>query len=105
MRVNIEIKKYKTWFVISLVFFMLCLLGRVYCSNRLVVKNGDLKYLYNKKVELEKQISSLKYEESRLSSLGYLESRARELGFVPMNDSLMSLNLDAPVPVAVLPVQ
>lgn len=105
MNRRVATSKYKVLFFFSVGLFAVSVLGRMYCSNHLVVKNEELRVLHMEKIELEKEISSLKYQDSQLSSLSYVESKALELGFVPLSESLLSLNVDAPLPVAALSVQ
>jgi hypothetical protein len=99
-----QIKRYKKIFSLSLFLFFVTLVARIFCANQLVVKNKDLRDLHQKKVTLEKEISNLTFTDSRLSSLSYVEKRAEELGYIYLNESLLSLDLEAPVPVAALSI-
>lgn len=89
----------------SIVLFVLSLGCKVYCSNLLAVKNSDLRNTFLQRENLEKEISSLTYTDSQLSCIHIVEQKAYELGFVPMQESLLSLNVSSANQVAALTQQ
>jgi len=97
-----SLKFYKTCCFVSFVLFSLGIASRMYFSNKLVVKNQDLKSLSEAKASLEKEVALLSFEDANLSSPQYIESQAGKLGFEDMKESLLSLDLNAPLPVAAL---
>lgn len=96
-----RVDKSRFFFYFSVVVFAFSLVSRVFVSNRLVVKNLNLKDQYNKKAYLEKEAARLSYEISLYSSLNAIESKASQLGFVKMSGPLKELDINVSLPVAV----
>jgi hypothetical protein len=83
--------KYKYFFFASLALFISSLSFQVYISNATALKGKDFQNLYERKVELEKDIAYLEFEESQLSSLSYIEKAASDLGFQEMTEPLLPI--------------
>lgn len=83
-----SLTKYKYCFIASLIIFILSLAFQVYISNSTALKGKDFQELYARKLELEKEIAYLEFEESQLSSLSYIEQTASDLGFREMTEPL-----------------
>lgn len=96
---------YKVLFSVSLCLFIASIGLRIYCSSNMAVRNNELKALYDKKLELEKEITNLTYIDSNLSSLKYVEKNAFDLGFIKMDSNLKALDPYASTSVAVLSKQ
>jgi len=96
------IKRYKRVYRCSFCVLALSILCRIYFSNLLASENSELQSLYSEKSSLEKEMSKLSYVGSELSSLKNLEERALKLGFEQMKEPLVSLDLNAPFPIASL---
>jgi cell division protein FtsB len=86
----------------SCLLLVLGIASKLALTSNLTVKNEELTFLQQEKVELEKQLSGLTYQACELSSLKYVEERASKLGFVPMTERILSLNVDEQPKVAVL---
>lgn len=85
-------KYYKHFLVLSIFLFISCCGFKLYLSNSLAIKNSQLKDLFDRKSQLEKEVTLLSYEDSVLSSMKEIEIRANQLGFVPMKEKLISLD-------------
>ena len=59
-----------------------------------------LKEISSKKIELEKEVSRLRYDDIKLSSLESVKERSVMLGFVPMNTQLLTLDITQSPPLA-----
>ena len=92
----------KTFFVLSIVFFVSTLVYKFYQCSSIAVKNEELKHAFSVKKDIEEDISRLKAISSSLSSISYIEKRAAELGFVKMDARLISLDLDSTTQVALI---
>jgi hypothetical protein len=93
---------YKLIFSLSLVIFISSVGVKFYFCNSVTVKNSEFEQASTKRAELESEIKALKVRESGLSSIENLEKRSKEMGFIEMEDRLVSIDLDAPVQVAVI---
>lgn len=77
----------------SCIMLVLSLVVRLYFSGALATKNVQLREVLDQKSQLEKEIITLRYEESKLESLSYIEENATRLGFVAMQGSLTPLDI------------
>jgi hypothetical protein len=101
-RSNKRIDPYKLLLTISVMGFF-CTLGfRIHCASNLAVKNEELKNLDDQKSSLEKEVALLEYEDSKYSSLKNVEDAAYKLGYIKAADSLITVDLSAGSPVAVI---
>ncbi len=89
----------KILFISTFIIFIVTLGAQVYLTNALALKSKELKELSGKKIDLQKDIAKLKYENSALSSLAYIEEQARTNGFVDMKEPI---NTTKPASVAVV---
>jgi len=99
---KLSTKTWKITFFTSSVIFALALGVKLFLCGFLAVKNGELKDTFIARDYLKKEISDLNYESSRLSRMEFIEERARKIGFVEMEESLLSLDINAPDQVATL---
>jgi hypothetical protein len=97
-----KIKLYKILFSLSIALFISSAGLKFYLCNIVTVKNGEFDQASIKKAELKKELEALRVEQSSLSSMENIEERSRELGFVEMEERLLSVDLDAPVQVALI---
>lgn len=58
------------------------LFGQIYVTNKLAVKGKEMVRLEARKVQLEKEISELKLQQTAYTSLYHIEQEAKKLGFV-----------------------
>lgn len=92
----------KTLYIITFLGIISSIIFRVYCSNILAEKNSELRSLYSKKIDIEKELSRLSYIDAELSSLKAIESRAKSNGFIELQGTLLSIDTDSPSSVAAL---
>jgi hypothetical protein len=97
-----KIKLYKIIFSLSIILFISSVGFKFYLCNIVTVKNGEFDQASVRKSELKKEIEALRIEQSSLSSIENIEKRSRELGFIEMEERLLSVDLDAPVQVALI---
>lgn len=87
-------------YILSIIGLFVSVLCKVYFSNCLVVDNQKLTSLYTQKSDLQKEISRLSYIENNLSSLSNVEKRSLSLGFVPMENTLLGLDINTSLAIA-----
>ena len=92
--------KWPIFFKVSLIAFFVSILSQLYFSNSLAIKTSDLSNLHDIKVELQKEVARLEFEDSVLSSIVSVEKRAKDLGFSDNLDSVYSLDIKIPVSLA-----
>ena len=97
-RLNIH----KIIFSLSVILFISSVGIKFFFCSSVTVKNAEFEQASTKKSELKREIEALKVEESSLASIGTLEKMSKELGFVEMEERLVSIDLDAPIQVAVV---
>lgn len=95
-------KLFKTFFVLSIVFFVSTLVYKFYQCSSVTIKNEELEQAFSIKKDIEEDISRLKAVNSSLSSISYVEKRSSELGFIKMDAKLISLDLNSPTQVALI---
>jgi hypothetical protein len=89
--------------IVMIALFVGSLALRVYYSNDLAVKNSELQRYYNRKECLEKDISTLEFQNSTLSCMQTVEERALNAGFIPMDAPVSLLDTSAVDSYASLP--
>ena len=99
---NKTLKKFKKIAILSFAVFIFSVSFRLFVCNFFAIKNTELSDCFVKKGELEKEISSLTYDNSQLASLSVIEDKAKGLGFIEMKDLLIALDPFAPAKVASL---
>ncbi|MBW6441296.1 hypothetical protein K0B04_00080 [Patescibacteria group bacterium] len=102
MRKTRSEKIFKIIFTLSVIFFVSSVGMKFYLCNSMTIKNSELEEAFVRKAEVEEDLERLKVQNSDISSITSLEERSKELGFTPMSDRLMSIDLDAPVQVALI---
>lgn len=84
----------------SALIFCASLVSCVYVSGKTVRLNLELRDIYAKKIEVEKEVTRLKYDDVKLSSLESLKQRSISLGFVPLNSQLLTVDISQSLPLA-----
>lgn len=82
--------------------FILSLGFRIHSSSKLAARNQELKHLSDRKIELEKQLALMEYEDSKYSSLQNVEAAAYTQGFIKSTSPLLTLDINAGTPMAAL---
>lgn len=102
MMMKKKVKLHKIIFGLSISLFVLSVGFKFYLCNIVTVKNGEFDQASVRRDELKKEIEVLRIDRSSLSCIENIEKRSKELGFVEMDERLLSVDLDAPVQVALI---
>jgi hypothetical protein len=95
-----ESRKERLFLIVSASFFTLSFLARLVFAGQSAAKNVEMRGLFSTKLDLEQQVSRLKYDDLRVSSIAYVEQKAKEQGFTQMSGNLLSLDVTVSPPLA-----
>lgn len=97
---HINAIKEKPLLIVASVIFGISFVARLYIAGQSAAENVELKNLFANRLQLQQEVTRLRYDDLRLSSIAVVEERAIQAGFVPMKGFLLSLDINASQPIA-----